>query len=426
MATLSKSLKRISLPLMDTIDTSPNFARRPSTLPRDTRPPSADNSDSDSDSESPPLGDTFITSTYIYEGEVERVTKKFTGSSEGGMVHETVERHLFLFNNVLLIGMASENLITGKKTYKLKDNISLAQAWLASPSAYYSNPPDTMFILGTPTQIYKFLASSEIERDAWVKKIKTCIEKEKEELVESFKGLPVPDEEFLAVSIEAKIDYNKTVDLELNLRQGEEVLIIGIKSGDLWLPGLYPVSLCELELAWWPGLYKGRFGWFPAQCVTGPDMMSLTTTNEFHPIPVAVALNGIKRTMLKWTSSSLPAPDIEDMTTLKVFKPDNTFKTCKVEPDYLVSDVMRQYTRHKSFVGGQIDAAVLEMWEESLDGSVHRRLDAQEKLVDIFAMWGKYEGKMKLVIHNIEKQGKQSTEKKERQEPPTGQLISID
>ena len=29
----------------------------------------------------------------------------------------------------------------------------------------------------------------------------------------------------------------------------------------------------------------------------------------------------------------------------------------------------RQYTRHKSFVGGQIDAAVLEMWEESLDGS---------------------------------------------------------
>ena len=29
----------------------------------------------------------------------------------------------------------------------------------------------------------------------------------------------------------------------------------------------------------------------------------------------------------------------------------------------------RQYTRHKSFVGGQIDSAVLEMWEESLDGS---------------------------------------------------------
>ena len=26
------------------------------------------------------------------------------------------------------------------------------------------------------------------------------------------------------------------VHLELNLRQGEEVLIIGIKSGDLWLP----------------------------------------------------------------------------------------------------------------------------------------------------------------------------------------------
>ena len=33
-------------------------------------------------------------STYIYDGDVERVTKKATGSSEGGMVHETVERSL--------------------------------------------------------------------------------------------------------------------------------------------------------------------------------------------------------------------------------------------------------------------------------------------------------------------------------------------
>ena len=29
----------------------------------------------------------------------------------------------------------------------------------------------------------------------------------------------------------------------------------------------------------------------------------------------------------------------------------------------------RQYTRHKSFVGGKIDVEVLELWEESLDGS---------------------------------------------------------
>jgi len=292
-----------------------------------------------------------------------------------------------------------------------------------------------VFILGTPTQIYKFLASSETEKESWVKKLESCIKKEKEAFVESFKGLPVPDEEFLAVSIEAKIDYSRTVDLELNLRQGEEVLIIGIKSGDLWLPGLYPVNVCELELAWWPGLYKGRFGWFPAQCVTGPDVTSLAATNEFHPIPVAVALNGIKRTMMKWTGSTLPVP-VLDMTTLKVFKPDKTFKTCKVEPDYLVSDVVCQYTRHKSFVGGQIDTAVLEMWEESLDGSVHRCLDPEEKLADIFAMWGKYQGKMKLVIHNtsekhrkksVEIQRKPSDERKEEtQEPPTGMLISFE
>lgn len=37
---------------------------------------------------------------YVYEGEVERVTKKFTGSSEGGMVHETVERSVEIYFKV--------------------------------------------------------------------------------------------------------------------------------------------------------------------------------------------------------------------------------------------------------------------------------------------------------------------------------------
>ena len=30
---------------------------------------------------------------------------------------------------------------------------------------------------------------------------------------QSFKGMPIPDEEFLAVSIDAKIDYHQTIDL---------------------------------------------------------------------------------------------------------------------------------------------------------------------------------------------------------------------
>lgn len=429
MTTLSKSLKRISLPLMDTIDTS-SVSRRGSsaTVTHNTLPRSADNSDSDSETESSQSGDILVTSTYIYEGVVERVTKKCSGSSEGGMGHETVERHLFLFNNVLLVALPSESLITGKKTYKLKNHISLAQAWLTSPSAYCNNSPDNMFLLGSPTQIYKFLASSESAKNMWVKKLKTCIDKEKEAFVKSFKGLPVPDAEFLAVSSEVKTDYNKTVDLELNLKQGEEILIIGIKSGGSWLPGLYSTSVFEFELAWWPGLNKGRFGWFPAQCVTGPDVTSLSSANEFHPIPVAVALNGIKKTMMSWTGSQLPAPDIEDMTTLKVFKPDKTFKTCKVEPHYLVSDVLQQYAKHKSFVGGQVDTEAIEMREESLDGSVQRSLDPQEKLQDIFALWGKYQGKMKFVMHNVsEKSRKQSGIERERKpEPPTGLLISFD
>ena len=47
-----------------------------------------------------------------------------------------------LSNSTILL-QASENLITGKKTYKLKDSVSLAQAWVTAPSAYYSNPPNS-------------------------------------------------------------------------------------------------------------------------------------------------------------------------------------------------------------------------------------------------------------------------------------------
>lgn len=42
----------------------------------------------------------------------------------------------------LIVFQASENLITGKKTYKLKHNIPLAQAWVTPPSAYYTSPPE--------------------------------------------------------------------------------------------------------------------------------------------------------------------------------------------------------------------------------------------------------------------------------------------
>ena len=44
--------------------------------------------------------------------------------------------------------------------------------------------PVAVFLLGTPTQVYKFLASSESDKEAWVKKLKSCIEKEKEAFVE--------------------------------------------------------------------------------------------------------------------------------------------------------------------------------------------------------------------------------------------------
>ena len=41
-----------------------------------------------------------------------------------------------------------------------------------------------MFIVGTPTQIYRFLASSEREKEKWESQLKKCIEKEKQAFVE--------------------------------------------------------------------------------------------------------------------------------------------------------------------------------------------------------------------------------------------------
>lgn len=59
-------MNRISLPLMDSIETSPKINRiNTATLPRTIRPHTGDSSDSDSESDTAPLGDTFIT-RYIY------------------------------------------------------------------------------------------------------------------------------------------------------------------------------------------------------------------------------------------------------------------------------------------------------------------------------------------------------------------------
>lgn len=50
-----------SLPLMDSIETSPEIHRINMTLPRGAHLHTGDSSDSDSESDTAPLGDTFIT-----------------------------------------------------------------------------------------------------------------------------------------------------------------------------------------------------------------------------------------------------------------------------------------------------------------------------------------------------------------------------
>ncbi|EDO48318.1 predicted protein [Nematostella vectensis] len=357
-------LYRMSLPLASSIETSPHLPRSATASPipgvRER-----DNSDSDSDSESPgSTGDTFSTSVFLYEGAVERVTRKATGSSEGGMVHETVERYLFLFDNVLLVSAASDNVLTGKRTFKLKNDHPLNQSWVASPLAYYTNPPETMFLFGTPLHVYKFLAASVREKETWERELKKAIDKEKEQLVRAFQALPLPNQQFTAVTLEAKIDYNKTVDVELNLRQGEEVLVVGFKPEEgpwrSWQPGLYPDGFFDLSLEWQVEVSKrGKCG----QVYRKGNLAGF----QIHPIPTAVALNQIQNTMRMWTGSHPSA--VDEVKVVKIYRPDKTFKTCKVESDYQIKDVLRQYSRHKSFCGADIDVDNLELWEESLDGS---------------------------------------------------------
>ncbi|XP_028516449.1 uncharacterized protein LOC110244411 [Exaiptasia diaphana] len=365
MYSINKKIKRMSLPLASAIEVPPQtpLTRSNTASPVPGRRQHFE-SDSDSDSEPDPgsvLGDKFITSTYIYEGPVERVTRKATGSSEGGMVHETVERYLFLFNDVILVSVASDNVLTGKRTHKLKNALPLSQSWVMQSHVYYSNPPENMFLLGTPSQIYKFLAPSVREKQMWEQKLKDCIVVAKESLLHCFKGIPLPDQQFTAVTVEAKIDYNKTVDVELNLREKEEVLVIGFKDGSVWQPGLYNSNMYDFTLEWWPGIQKGKFGWFPAQCVTGPDTINLSVTEE------------------------------------EVCK-HLYYGTCKVESEFTIADVFRQYTLHKSFCKAKIDIDNLDLWEESTDGSVHRLLPREETLGQVIGTWGQYRDNMKLVI----------------------------
>ena len=48
---------------------------------------------------------------------------------------------------------------------------------------YYCYYYFAVFLLGSPTQIYKFLAPSESAKNTWVKKLKMHIDKEKEAFV---------------------------------------------------------------------------------------------------------------------------------------------------------------------------------------------------------------------------------------------------
>ena len=54
-----------------------------------------------------------------------------------------------------------------------------------------------MFIVGTPTQIYRFLASSEREKEKWESKLRKCIEKEKQAFVEVSLNMQLNQTEFV-------------------------------------------------------------------------------------------------------------------------------------------------------------------------------------------------------------------------------------
>lgn len=78
-----------------------------------------------------------------------------------GSTSPPLDRHLFLFNDLLLVGKSR-----GTNCFKLKESVRLAELWLSLPEG-----DDTGFLIGWPTAIgvTNYLATypTQAARDTW-------------------------------------------------------------------------------------------------------------------------------------------------------------------------------------------------------------------------------------------------------------------
>ncbi|KAM3965726.1 uncharacterized protein ACR2FA_000049 [Aphomia sociella] len=86
-----------------------------------------------------------------------------------GVTSPPLERNLFLFSDLLLIGKSR-----GTNCFKLKESVRLAEIWLSLPDA-----DDTGFLIGWPTisGVANYLATypTQAARDIWYRKIQTAL-----------------------------------------------------------------------------------------------------------------------------------------------------------------------------------------------------------------------------------------------------------
>ncbi|GBP26974.1 Rho GTPase-activating protein 20 [Eumeta japonica] len=86
-----------------------------------------------------------------------------------GAAGPPLDRHLFLFSDLLLVGKAR-----GASCFKLKESVRVAELWLSMPDG-----DDTSFLLGWPTAVgvANYLATypTQAARDTWYRKIQTAL-----------------------------------------------------------------------------------------------------------------------------------------------------------------------------------------------------------------------------------------------------------
>ncbi|XP_076373818.1 uncharacterized protein LOC143258561 [Tachypleus tridentatus] len=164
--------------------------------------------------------------TFVMEGPVH-----FTM----GVQHQ--ERHLFLFNDILLIAK-----LRSSNSYKLKEQILICEMWLStclSEVCESSRSPDTSFVLGWPTTNVVATFSSSQTKEVWHTKLSQLVKeaKEKEEktvttLQVSYWDQEANEEFFKTIKVTNSQTANDCIRM-INEELGKE--LVSLNDSQLWV-----------------------------------------------------------------------------------------------------------------------------------------------------------------------------------------------